>query len=304
MNPLQVGALAGTLVAGGVLCLVRATQRAPRSLAAARHVMTGVVPAAGQHPAAAGQASAVAQRWRESLERGVAGRAVARRFGPGLHTIGLTPGDVVTRVLVAGLLSLLTMVASVALLGAAGVLSPSPWWLPVAVVLAALFAWVSVSDIQSRIDRRHREFRHATNEFVQLVAVGLTTDQSIESAVRFALDVGGGEAFEIIRSRLLSAPQRGEPVWEALEQLGAEYHVRELEELAGSIERQGLHGVSIGDTVATLATSMRARALDELEREADKANANLSGPTIGFVVSTIVFLAYPLALRIGEAFGG
>jgi hypothetical protein len=62
--------------------------------------------------------------------------------------------------------------------------------------------------------------------------------------------------------------------------------------------------VSIGDSVATLAASMRATALDRLEREADKANANLSGPTIGFVVTTIVFLAYPLAQRISDAFGG
>ena len=63
-------------------------------------------------------------------------------------------------------------------------------------------------------------------------------------------------------------------------------------------------GVAIGATVATLAASMRAKALDQLERDADKANANLSGPTIGFVVTTIIFLAYPLAMRIGEAFGG
>ena len=49
---------------------------------------------------------------------------------------------------------------------------------------------------------------------------------------------------------------------------------------------------------------MRAKALDQLEREADRANANLSGPTVGFVVATIVFLAYPLTQRISEAFGG
>ena len=73
---------------------------------------------------------------------------------------------------------------------------------------------------------------------------------------------------------------------------------------ATSVERQGLQGVSIGSTVATLAEAMRARALDQLERDADRANANLAGPTIGFVVTTIVFLAYPLALRISEAFGG
>jgi hypothetical protein len=48
---------------------------------------------------------------------------------------------------------------------------------------------------------------------------------------------------------------------------------------------------------------MRSSALDRLERDADRANANLAGPTIGFVVTTIVFLAYPLAQRISEAFG-
>jgi hypothetical protein len=49
---------------------------------------------------------------------------------------------------------------------------------------------------------------------------------------------------------------------------------------------------------------MRERTLDDLERDADKVNANLAGPTICFVVTTIVFLAYPLAIRIGGAFGG
>ena len=34
------------------------------------------------------------------------------------------------------------------------------------------------------------------------------------------------------------------------------------------------------------------------------APPTVSGPTIGFVVATMVFLAYPLAVRIGEAFGG
>jgi len=93
-------------------------------------------------------------------------------------------------------------------------------------------------------------------------------------------------------------------VWEAIDAVGTRYGVRELCEFAASIERQGLQGVAIGDTVAALSAGMRAKALDELEREADRANANLSGPTIGFVVATIVFLAYPLAQRISDAFGG
>ncbi|MEK7424559.1 MAG: type II secretion system F family protein, partial [Actinomycetota bacterium] len=148
------------------------------------------------------------------------------------------------------------------------------------------------------------EFRRATNDFIQLVAVGLTTDQSVEQAIEFALGVGDSEMFSLLRAELATAPLRGVPLWEALEQLGATYDQRELSELGASIERQGMQGVSITDTVNALAESMRAKALDDLEREADKANANLAGPTVGFVVTTVVFLAYPLAIRIGEAFGG
>jgi Flp pilus assembly protein TadB len=103
---------------------------------------------------------------------------------------------------------------------------------------------------------------------------------------------------------MLTAPQRGVAVWDALEEFARRHGLRELAEFAVSVERQGTQGVSIGETVAALAAGMRAKALDDLERDADKANANLSGPTVGFVVATVVFLAYPLAQRISEAFGG
>jgi len=41
VNPLQVGALAGLLVAAAVGCVVLALQRAPRSLASARRRLYG-----------------------------------------------------------------------------------------------------------------------------------------------------------------------------------------------------------------------------------------------------------------------
>ena len=170
--------------------------------------------------------------------------------------------------------------------------------------VSLLAGWITWRDVKTRIERRRRDLRLAANDFVQLVAVGLTTDQSVEEAIRFALDVGSGDGFEIIRAEVTSAPRRGVPLWDALEAVGETYGVRELGEFAASVERQGMQGVSIGATVASMASAMRAKALDELERDADRANANLSGPTIGFVVATIVFLAYPLAQRISEAFGG
>ena len=193
---------------------------------------------------------------------------------------------------------------AVAALSTMGLLPPSIVWWAGCLVAGCFAGWVALRDIDAKIDRRRLEVRQAANDFVQLVAVGLTTDQSVEEAIRFALSVGASPAFDELRRQVLAAPQRGVPVWDAIDEFGERFEVRELQEFAASVERQGLRGVSIGDSVSTLAAAMRARALDHLERAADKATANLSGPTIGFVVTTIVFLAYPLAQRISDAFGG
>lgn len=242
--------------------------------------------------------------WRMRASRSAFGRRVVARFGDDLVIIGLTAADVVGCVVVSWALVTFTSIVGVVALTSTGLLPFGAVWLLVAVGAGLLAAWVTLRDLDDRIRRERRVLRQAANDFVQLVAVGLTTDQSVEEAIRFALDVGVGDAFDDLRQELATAPQRGVPVWDAIDSFGARFGLRELCEFAASVERQGLQGVAISDTVAALAAGMRAKALDELEREADRANANLSGPTVGFVVATIVFLAYPLAQRISDAFGG
>lgn len=293
MSPLLTAALVAPVCAVAVLAGWRGVRAGRRSVAQVRavlHPVTGVAAAGG--PGA-----------RVSFIERAAG-SVERRLGAGLGLAGLDARLVATRVVLAVLGGVLVAAVLVGTAVVAGVLPTSPLWVvlaPIAGVGAGAVMW---SDACSRVERRRRELRRTTTDFVQLVAVGLTTDQSVDEAVHFALGVGDSAMFDLLRSELDTAPLRGITLWEALDDLGHRYDQRELCELATSIERQGMHGVSISDTVATLATSMRERALDELEREADRANANLAGPTVCFVCTTIVFLAFPLAMRISEAFGG
>lgn len=295
MNALQVGAIVGVLTAVGCCCFVLSLRRAPSSLAAARLAMTGSGP---------GDSSVTSRRWIDELAAGALGRWVTVHFGSGLTVLGLTAVDVATRVIIsAGGVFFAVLALAVALM-TFGMAAVSPLWLLLALACAAMAAWVSLHDVAGKVARRRRALQRVSNDFVQLVAVGLTTDQSVEEAIGFALAVGDTESFDSLRREISTAPQRGVAVWEALAEFGRRYEIREIGELAASVERQGLQGVSIGETVASLAVAMRAKALDDLEREADRANANLSGPTVGFVVATIVFLAYPLAQRISQAFGG
>jgi Flp pilus assembly protein TadB len=287
MNPLAPAALVAVLAAGALACAVMALRPQRHRLADVRAALHGDVAPTNR----TGVRSALTRR-------------VSTHFGEGLATIDLRADDIAARVFVAGAVGGFGTLLLVCAAAAAGSLPAMPLWFVASPLVGGVAGWIMWNDVTGRIETRRRDLRRATTDFVQLVAVGLTTDQSVEQAVGFALQVGDGDALHLLRTELETAPLRGIPLWEALDQLGRRFGQRELSEFAASIERQGTHGVSITDTVNTLATSMRERALDELEREADAANANLAGPTICFVITTIVFLAYPLALRISEAFGG
>lgn len=322
MNQLQTAAVAAALAAGAIASLVHGLRPRRRSIAEVRALLFGGESSKTMGRARSAAASGRSTSFAGSLSGPVLSHlraATERRLGSGLRLLDRSVDralvDIVGRIVVSFLVGALTVVAAVASLTTMGVMSPHPVWLLLAPGAGAACAWIMWSDARQRIVRRRRELQLAANDFVQLVALGLTTDQSVEEAIQFALGVGGptaaaddetdqSDVWEILRQEITTAPQRGVPLWEALDRLGLEYDQRELSELGASIERQGTQGVSITDTVTTMAGAMRARALDELEREADKVNANLAGPTVGFVVAMIVFLAYPLALRITEAFGG
>jgi Flp pilus assembly protein TadB len=290
VTPVQTSGAVMLVLAAALYCFERTGRRAPASVAIARRRMLGEGTDHVDVPSV------------RLLERPVA--LVDRQLGVGLAILERSAVDVVGQIATASAAVLFIVLAGTAVLAELGLLVWSPWWAVASVMVAAFAGWTVWRGVGAAVRQRRDAVRRAAADFVQLVAVGLTTDHSVEEAIRFALDVGEGDAFDVIRAELLAAPQRGVAIWEALHSVGKTYDVRELEEFATSVERQGLQGVSIGATVASMAVAMRERALDELERAADRANANLAGQTIGFVVATIAFLAYPLAQRISDAFGG
>jgi Flp pilus assembly protein TadB len=280
MNRLQLAATVAVLAGAAVASAVQARRL--------HRTTTGVDIEAAPH---VGPHAALAER-------------IERHIGEGLHLIDLDAHAVASRVLVGSTIGTLATALGAGVLVAGGRLPASPLWLVLAGVVGAGAGLMLWRDVIGRIARRRRDLGSAAADLVQLVAVGLTTDQSVDEAVRFALSVDRGADFELFRHEIAAAPLRGLTVWEALDRLGHDLDLRELRDLATAVERQGLEGVSITATVTAMATALRERALDRLEREADRANAALAGPTLCFVVTTLVFLAYPLAVRIGEAFGG
>ena len=115
MNPLQIGAAFGLLIAVGVWCMAQSVQRAPRSLASARHRMAGNGRSGTPH--SVGRSSGLRANWAELAAAGAPGRWAAGHFGERLATIGMTPTDVVSRVLAAsGVMAFILLAGLVALM--------------------------------------------------------------------------------------------------------------------------------------------------------------------------------------------
>jgi Flp pilus assembly protein TadB len=293
----QIATLAAALLVGGAVLAARGLRPRPPSIAALRaRYFSPVADRGFPRP----------RSRRERMARGIAatelGIRLDARAGVHLRAAGLTTAEAVARAVTACVVGGLTAVGVIAALVASGVIAPSPLLVMLVPLAVALGLGSTVAEVRNRAATARTDLRQAAADFVQLVAVSLTTSRSVEESVEFASRAGSGAGFDLIRRAVVTAPQTGFTTWEALDEVGHRYDVAELRDLAASIQRQANVGASVEQTVSTLAASMRAKALDELERAADRANSNLSGPTIGFVVGMVLLLAYPLAIRVSEAF--
>lgn len=295
MTPTTTAVLVAVLSIGAVIATVRAFRPSPLTLRAVQQRVRADVPSRAHEPA-----------WPDRIGRPLArsplGALVDRHLGAAIRLVGYTVPNVIGTVVLAVVVSGFAMTVAVAALIAAGLVagSPLPWLLvPTA---AVLFGWRVIADLRVRARRRKAELRRAVNDFVQLLAVALTTNRSVEDAVAFAADAGDGFGFELLRQTIDTAQPMGLSVWDALGAMADTYDLDQLRGLATSLQRQAGVGVSVAATIRTEASAMRARQLAEITDRADKANANLSLPTMGMVFGMVLFLAYPVMQQISEAF--
>ena len=302
MNRLQLAALAAVLCTIAAGCTVRAVRPPARSLTALRRYLYDH-PAPTPIPSRPARSS-LPDRAAVRLASSPVGEWFTTRFAGELRDTATTVPDVLARLVAATAVGFFTAVAAVAALSAAnGRFAPVPV-LVFGIVGAILGPVTVLSDWQRRARRRRRQFTNAVTDYIQLVAVCLTSQRSAEHAAIYAAEVGEGSAFDALHHALSTAPAMGLSAWEAIDTVGVAYHVTQLRDLASSVERQATIGVTVDTTVAALAADLRRHSLDELQRDADRANATMIGPTTLFVVGVILFLAYPLAIRILDALGG
>jgi hypothetical protein len=304
MTLAQISMVAGVGVVCVGWCLVRAFRLGPPSVAVTYRRLYRVRLSATTEASTSG--APAWDRWLAALGERVAASTVGERFEErrrfALRSAGVTIPALAARTITAAIVGVVA--ALVALCGVLVAGARVPVWLLAVgpVFVGVLTGWYQLATVVARCERRHRELRGGVAAYVQLVAVCMTTRRSMNEAVAYAADVGVGLAFETIADAVHAAPQMGVRTWEALDAVGAEYGCRELEDLASSVGHVARIGVGVDTTVAAVAGRMRQVALDDMERVADRQTSTMFGPTMLFVFGVVTFLAYPLAVRVLDAF--
>jgi Flp pilus assembly protein TadB len=193
-------------------------------------------------------------------------------------------------VAIAGLL--LPAVAGLLLVAAGLSLSPLvPLWVAVLLGVGGFFLPDMV--VRSEARERRAEFRQVLAAFTQVVALSLTSDSGLETALRAGAGAGTGSGFERLRSALRQASFGAETPWTALSRLGRELGVQELEELGARVSLAGHDGARVAESLTTFATTLRTRRLAEVEGQDRVASEKMAAATVMLFLGYTLFIVLP-----------
>jgi len=188
-------------------------------------------------------------------------------------------------------LVLVPVLSAVLLLGG----RPLPWMVPAGGSLALGTLLFCLPDVITRVNasQKRADFRHALTSYLDLVALERGAGAAPTEALEAAAAVGGGWAFERIRTALDQARKASLPPWDGLSSLAAELGIAELADVAEIAGVAGQEGARILDTLSARAESMRAEALMAMKARAGARSTTMVLPIALLAGGFLVLLIFP-----------
>lgn len=183
-------------------------------------------------------------------------------------------------------------------------ISPPPVLLMVVSVLGGVWGAVApFAKARRRAAERRVAFSYALSAWCDVVVMSLAAGRGVEQAMETGASAGQGWAFAELRGALGAAYVRGDAPWEALATLGREIKVKDLEELAATISMAGEEGAAVRETLSVKSRTIRERRTAEAEQESASATEKMGLPAVLVVFGFVIFLGFPMAMRMFQGFG-
>jgi Flp pilus assembly protein TadB len=179
------------------------------------------------------------------------------------------------------------------LLLAGGIALPPLVPLGLAILLAVAGFFLPDWVVRSEARAKRGEFREVLAAFVQVVALSLTADNGLETALGDGAGAGTGWGFEQLRRALRQARFGAETAWAALGRLGVELGVQELEELGARVALAGNDGARVAESLTTFAATLRTRRLAEVESEERISTEKMAAAAVMLFVGYSLFVVLP-----------
>ncbi len=227
---------------------------------------------------------------------------IRKRLEPSLRLVDITPETLCAQAVLGGAVGFLLPIACWGIV-TAGHLHVSvflPLW--VGLAFAASGAALPFVVLSGEAKRKRRAARRVVGSFLDLVVLCLAGGMGIEGALHAASQVGEDDVSIRLRTALLLARDSGTTPWDALAQVGADYGLSELDELAAAVGLAGSQGARIRSTLAAKAASIRRHELSDSEAEANAITERLFLPGVFLLVGFLLFIGYPAVARIVGGF--
>jgi Flp pilus assembly protein TadB len=183
-------------------------------------------------------------------------------------------------------------VACIAVMGAETASGSLACVIMVVIAGAGAFA-LPLRSVRIEAGRRRREMEAALATFLDIANVLLAGGAGVETALLAGAEISDTWPFVSLRTALQRASGRGGTFWDELGTLGSHIGCISLVEVANSVRLAGEHGARVRASLATKASSLRARRIAETEHRAHEATEQMGVPMVLMFLAFVLLLGYP-----------
>ncbi len=143
-----------------------------------------------------------------------------------------------------------------------------------------------------------KDFRHALGAYLDVLVLLLAANEGPEGAMDTAARAGNGSAFMELRRATVQARLSGDPIWDALDDLGRRINVPEVCEIAAAGGLAGERGAAVRKSLVAKARSLRTTSLAASESHARSRSQAMFAPIVLMGFGFVLFLLYPMVSNI------
>lgn len=211
-----------------------------------------------------------------------------------LRLIGRPTSQHVAYLTGAVLLGLALPSSAIAGLQAAGLIGLG-WYAPALTgLLAAVVGPMVVhSSAISAAGLRRTDLRHELSAYLDVVSMLLAGNSGYEGALERAAWAGDGRLFKELRRAIREAGTRGASHTDALQRIGIQLGIVELEQVAATASLSAAEGAPVARTLASKCAALRAALASEQETEARLRTSRLTTPVVGMALIFMALVIYP-----------